>query len=163
MKSEHVCFTTNVKLRTSWLKYSNLSLLFTVLCCASVLCFAQSDRGSVSGIVTDPSGAGITGAIVTITNAAMGTQNSTVTTGAGDYTIPQLAAGKYSVTVVAPGFTTLVRNGITVSVGETARVDLILGVGEQKTTITVTGDAPLLQTDSPQNNIQVSTTDMNEL
>ena len=45
----------------SWLKYLNLSLMFIVLCCASVLCFAQSDRGSVSGIVTDPSGAGVIG------------------------------------------------------------------------------------------------------
>src|SRR6202043_4256510 len=42
-------------------------------------------------------------------------------------------------------------------------VDLVLGVGEQKTTITVTEDAPLLQTDSPQNNVEVSTNDMNEL
>src|SRR6266567_7213456 len=97
MKSEHVCFTTNVKLRTSWLKYLNLSLMFIVLWCTGVTCLAQTDRGSVSGAVTDPSGAGITGAKVTITNAAMGTQNSTVTTGAGDYTIPELAGGEYSV------------------------------------------------------------------
>ena len=149
--------------QASWLKYSNSSLLFIALCCANVLCFAQSDRGSVSGIVTDPTGAGITGAKVTITNAATGTQNSTVTTGAGDYTIPQLVEGVYSVTVVAPSFNTLIRNGITVSVGETARVDLKLGVGQSTATITVTADAPLLQTDSPQNNIEVSTNDMNEL
>src|ERR1700677_3236655 len=110
---------------------------------------AQSDRGSVSGTVTDPSGSGITGASITITNTAMGTQNSTVTTGVGEYTIPELPAGIYSVTVVAPGFTTLVRNGITVSVGETARVDLKLGVGQGTTTVTVTGDAPLPPTDSP--------------
>ena len=133
------------------------------LCCTGVTCLAQTDRGSVSGIVTDPSGAGITGAKVTVTNVAMGTQNSTVTTGAGDYTIPELVAGEYSVTVVTPGFTTLVRNGITVSVGETARVDLKLSVGQEKATITVTEDAPLLQTDSPQNNVEVSTNDMNEL
>jgi hypothetical protein len=134
-----------------------------LLCGTGPMCLAQSDRGSVSGIVTDPSGAGLTGAKVTITNAAMGTQNSTVTTGAGDYTIPQLSAGEYSLTVVAPGFSKLVRNGVTVSVGETARVDLKLGVGQETATITVTGDAPLLQTDSPQNNIEVSTNDMNEL
>ncbi len=163
MKSEHVCFTTKVKLRTSWLKYSNLSLMFIVLWCTGVTCLAQTDRGSVSGAVTDPSGAGITGAKVTITNAAMGTQYSTVTTGAGDYTIPQLVAGEYSVTVVAPGFSTLVRNGITVSVGETAHVDLKLGVGQETVNVTVTEDAPLLQTDSPQNNVEVSTNDMNEL
>jgi Carboxypeptidase regulatory-like domain/TonB dependent receptor len=149
--------------RRSWLKYLNLNLMFIVLCCAGVMCFAQSDRGSVSGVVTDPSGAGITGAKVTITNAAMGTQNSTVTTGAGAYTIPQLSAGVYSVTVVAPGFTKLVRNGITVSVGEVASVDLKLEIGQSTTTITVTEDVPLLQTDSPQNIIEVSTKDMNEL
>jgi hypothetical protein len=69
---------------------------------AGAFASAQSDRGSVSGIVTDPSGAGITGAKITITNTAMGTQNSTVATGAGQYTVPELAAGIYSVTVVAP-------------------------------------------------------------
>jgi hypothetical protein len=148
---------------TSWLKYSTLSLLFIVLCCAAVLSLAQSDRGSVSGIVTDPTGAGITGARVTITNAAMGTQNSTITTGAGEYTVPELPAGVYSVTAVEPGFATLIRNGVTVSVGETAHVDLKLSVGQGTATITVTADAPLLQTDSPQNNIEVSTNDMNEL
>src|SRR5580704_5469663 len=147
----------------SWLKFIHLSLMFMVLCCASVLCPAQSDRGGVSGTVTDPTGSGIVGAKVTITNVAMGTQNSTVTTGAGNYTMPQLAAGEYSVTVVSPGFSKLIRSGIKVSVGETANVDLKLGVGQAMTTVTVTADAPLLQTDSPQNNIEVSTTDMNEL
>src|SRR5258708_8170333 len=93
----------------------------------------------------------------------MGTQNSTVRSGAGAYTIPQLSAGVYSVTVVAPGFSKLVRNGITVSVGEVASVDLKLEIGQSTTTITVTEDAPLLQTDSPQNIIEVSTKDMNEL
>src|SRR5580704_189166 len=147
----------------SWLKFIHLSLMFMVLCCASVLCPAQSDRGGVSGTVTDPTGSGIVGAKVTITNVAMGTQNSTVTTGVGTYTIPELAAGQYSVTVIAPGFSTAIRNGITVSVGEVARVDLQLGVGQGTATVTVTGDAPLLRTDSPQNNVEVSTNDMNEL
>ena len=130
---------------------------------AGTFASAQTDRGSVSGTVTDPSGAGITKARVTVTNAAMGTQNSTVTTGMGEYTVPELPAGLYSVTVVAPGFSTLIRNGITVSVGETAHLDLQLGVGQGSETITVTEDAPLLQTDNVQNNIEVSTKDMNEL
>ena len=79
--------------KKAWLKFINLSLMFTVLCCASELCLAQLDRGSVSGVVTDPSGAGVAGARVTVTNTAMGTQNSTVTTGVGAYTIPELACG----------------------------------------------------------------------
>jgi hypothetical protein len=147
----------------SWFKYLNLKLMFIVLCCTGAMCFAQSDRGSVSGIVTDSSGAEIPGARVTITNTATGTQSSTVTTGAGNYTVPQVPAGVYSVTVVASGFNTLVRNGITVSVGETATVDLQLAVGRTTTSVTVTANAPLLQTDSAQNNVEVTTRDLNEL
>src|SRR5258708_14724187 len=145
----------------SWLKFINLSLM--LLGGARVVCFAQSDRGSVSGLVTDPTGAGINGAKVTITNAAMGTQSSTVTTGEGDYTIPQVSAGVYSVTVVAPGFSNLVHNGATVSVGETARVDLKLSVGQATPPIPVPRDAPLLQTDSPQNHLEVSPNACNDI
>jgi len=137
--------------------------MLIALCWAAATGFAQSDRGSITGIVTDSTGAGITGAKVTVTNNARGTQNSTVTTGAGNYTIPELAAGEYSVTVVAPGFHDMIRNGITVSVGETARVDLAMGVGQATATITMTAGAPLLQTDSPQNNVEVTTRDLNEL
>src|SRR5580700_161898 len=149
--------------RRNSLKHFPLSLVLITLCCASVLCFAQSDRGSVSGVVSDPSGSGIPGARITITNIAMGTQNSTVTTDTGNYTIPELAAGEYSVTVVAPGFGRMIRYGITVAVGETAQVDLKLGVGQVTSTITVTADASLLQTDSAQNNVEVTTKDLNEL
>jgi Carboxypeptidase regulatory-like domain len=149
--------------KESWLKFITLSLMFTVLCCSSQLCLAQLDRGSISGVVTDPAGSSIAGASITVTNTAMGTQSSTVTTGAGAYTVPELPAGHYSVTVSAPGFTKLIRNGITVSVGETATVDLQPTVGETTTSVTVNADAPLLQTDSPQNNVQVTARDMNEL
>ncbi|MFZ0302723.1 MAG: TonB-dependent receptor [Terracidiphilus sp.] len=147
--------------RINWLRY--LSLMFIVFCCTSVVCFAQLDRGSVSGTVTDPSGAAVSGAKVTVTNTDTGTQSSTVATDAGVYTIPDLPAGKYSVTVSAAGFEGLIRNGITVSVGETATVNLQLAVGQATSTITVTADAPLLQTDSAQINSEVTTRDLNEL
>ncbi|MGB6828858.1 MAG: carboxypeptidase-like regulatory domain-containing protein, partial [Terracidiphilus sp.] len=147
--------------RINWLRY--LSLMFIVFCCTSVVCFAQLDRGSVSGTVTDPSGAAVSGAKVTVTNTDTGTQSSTVATDAGVYTIPDLPAGKYSVTVSAAGFEGLIRNGITVSVGETATVTLQLAVGQATSTITVTADAPLLQTDSAQINSEVTTRDLNEL
>ena len=149
--------------KKAWFKFINLSVMFTVLCCGSQLCLAQLDRGSISGVVTDSSGSTIAGAQVTVTNTEMGTQNSTVTTGAGAYTIPQLAAGEYSVTVVATGFSQLIRNGITVSVGQTATIDMKLAVGQTTTSVSVTANAPLLQTDSPQNNVEVTTRDLNEL
>ena len=66
-------------------------------------------------------------------------------------------------TVIAPGLCQLIRSGITVLVGQTARVDLNMGVGHVTSTVTVTADAPLLQTDSAQNNVQVTTRDLNEL
>ncbi len=147
----------------SWLKFINLSLTFMVLCCASQLCFAQLDRGGISGVVTDSTGSVVAGASVTVTNVAMGTQNSTVTTVAGAYTVPQLAAGEYNVTVIAPGFSKLIRNGVTVSVGETATIDVQLTVGQATTSVTVTANTPLLQTDSAQNNVEVTTRDLNEL
>ncbi|HXP10329.1 MAG TPA: carboxypeptidase-like regulatory domain-containing protein, partial [Acidobacteriaceae bacterium] len=146
-----------------WLKLIHLSVMFTVLCCATQLCFAQLDRGGISGVVTDSAGSVVAGARVTVTNAGMGTQNSTVTTAAGAYTVPQLAAGDYNITVVATGFSTLIRNGITVSVGETATIDVQLTVGQATTSVTVTANAPLLQTDSAQNNVEVTTRDLNEL
>src|ERR1700722_16713718 len=145
------------------LKFIHLSLMFLVLGCASQLCFAQLDRGGISGVVTDSSGSVVAGGRGTVTNTAMGTQNSTVTNASGAYTVPQLAAGDYNITVVATGFSTLIRNGITVSVGQTATIDVQLTVGQATTSGTVTANAPLLQTDSPQNNVEVTTRDLNEL
>ena len=149
--------------KKGWVRFIQLCMIFMLLSCGSELCLAQLDRGSISGVVTDPSGSAIAGARITVTNTAMGTQNSTVTTASGAYTIPELAAGDYSVTVVATGFNQLIRNGVTVSVGETATVDLKLAVGQATTSVTVTANAPLLQTDSPQNNVEVTTRDLNEL
>src|ERR1700677_1931664 len=145
----------------SWLKFIHLGLMFVLLCCGSQLCFAQLDRGGISGVVTDSSGSVVAGARITVTNAAMGTQNSTVTTAAGAYTVPQLAAGDYNITVVATGFSTLIRNGITVSVGQTATIDVQLTVGQATTSVTVTANAPRPQTDSTMNNVEATSRDLN--
>src|SRR6202034_3974933 len=122
----------------SSLKFIHLILMCLALCCGSQLCFAQLDRGTISGVVTDPSGSAIPGARVTVTNAAMGTQNSTVTTGSGAYTVPELAAGRYKLRVVGPGFSPLTRKGITVSVGQTPTITLQRAVGQATTSVTVT-------------------------
>ena len=87
---------------------------------------AQSDRGSITGAIADAAGSSIPGASVTATNEGTGAQNHTATTGAGEYTIPELPAGTYSVTVEAPGFTKLIHSGITVSVNLNVRLDLTL-------------------------------------
>ena len=77
-------------------KFIHLTVIFMLLGCAIPSCLAQLDRGGISGVVTDSSGSVLAGAKVTVTNTAMGTQNSTVTTGAGAYTVPELPAGEYA-------------------------------------------------------------------
>jgi Carboxypeptidase regulatory-like domain len=129
----------------------------------NVLCLAQSDRGSITGSVTDPSGGTVPNVAVTATNEATGVQSHTVTTGDGYYTIPNLPAASYSLTVEATGFSKLIRNGITVSVDSALRVDLALTVGSTAATVTVTADAPLLKTENPENGIIVTTQDINSL
>ncbi|MGA3226688.1 MAG: carboxypeptidase-like regulatory domain-containing protein [Acidobacteriaceae bacterium] len=141
------------------LKFGLIALLFVSV----DVCLAQSDRGSITGSLTDPTGNVIPAAPVTATNEATGVQSRTVTTGDGYYTIPSLPAGSYSLTVQAPGFQKLIRNGITVSVDAAIRVDLVLTVGATSATVTVTEDAPLLKTENPENDIVVTSNDINEL
>jgi Carboxypeptidase regulatory-like domain len=140
-----------------------LTLAAIVFCCSPLPCLAQSDRGSITGSITDPAGGVMPAVPVIATNEATGVQTRTVTTGDGYYTIPSLPAGSYSLTVQAQGFQKLIRNGITVSVAAAVRVDLSLTVGSAAATVTVNEDAPLLKTENPQNDIVVTSTDINEL
>jgi hypothetical protein len=140
-----------------------VTVIAAMLCCSTLLCLAQADRGSLTGTIADTAGSVIPGAAVTATNSATGAQNSTVTTAAGEYVIPGLPTGSYSLTVEATGFTKLIHSGITVSVSTVVHLDLNLAVGSATSTVTVTGDAALLNTDSPQNNILVTASDFNEL
>lgn len=146
--------------KSGLLKISVTTLIFLGV---GIVCSAQSDRGSLTGVVNDPAGSAIPAASVTATNEGTGAQIHTVSTGAGDYTIPELPAGRYSLTVEAPGFSKLIRSGITVSVNLTARVDLSITMGSATATVNVTADAPLLKTESPENNITVTSNDINAL
>ncbi len=146
--------------RTSMFRVGFIALL---LLSFSVLCRAQSDRGNLTGAITDPSGGVVPALPVVATNEATGVQTRTVTTGDGYYTIPSLPAGSYSLTVQAPGFAKLIRGGITVSVDSTVRVNLVLAVGSTAATVTVNEDAPLLKTENPENDVVVTTQDINSL
>src|ERR1035438_5969066 len=85
----------------------------------TVAAFAQSDRGTISGSVTDPAGASVPGAKVTIKNVDTGSTFDTTTTSAGDFTVPSLPSGKYDVSVTAPGFKTANQNGVQVLLAQT--------------------------------------------
>ena len=132
--------------KESWLKSISLSLMFVTLCCASVLCFAQSDRGSVSGTVTDPSGAVISGATVTATSLSTGQERSATTDVSGSYKLSLLQAGAYSVKFAAPGFKTSEVSSITVSITETPVLNQKLEIGAQTSEVTVEATVETVQT-----------------
>src|SRR5262245_11499716 len=125
-----------------------LLIVFSVLLLGVSTLFAQSDRGTVTGSISDQSGAVIPGANVTATNTSTSTTYETVSTETGNYTLAQLPAGVYQLSVELPGFKKYVRQGITVLVATTLRIDVALEVGAATDEVTITADAPLLRTES---------------
>ena len=117
---------------------------------AALPCFAQLDRGTLTGIVTDPSGAVIPGAKVTIVNADTKAAYRTGTTGTGLYNMPALPSGNYTVTFQAPSFRMLERSNIEVRSTSTVRVDAVLEVGDVKETMQVNEAPARIETETPQ-------------
>jgi hypothetical protein len=128
--------------------------LATLLAAAGILCFmtpmiqAQTaTTGQIVGVVTDPSGALVTGAKVTLTSDA-GVRRETVTGGNGRYTFPLLDPGTYRLEVTVSGFATVKLEGIIVKITESTVMDVVLKVAGAPTTVSVTGQSPLVQTES---------------
>jgi hypothetical protein len=116
---------------------------------SSVLLFAQLNRGTITGTVSDNSGAVIPSVKMTIRNAATGAQYEAVSNESGQYTAANLPTGTYKITYEAPSFKKLERSGIELGVTQVLRVDAILEVGSVTESIAVTAETPRLQTDSP--------------
>ncbi len=115
---------------------------------------AQTAMGTITGLVTDTSGAVIPSAGVVARNIETGVQARTVTSTTGNYVIPNLVVGQYELTIASSGFKTWVRTGILLSSSESARVDAVLEVGAITERIEVRAEAPSLRTEST----EVSTT-----
>src|SRR5712692_584373 len=109
---------------------------------------AQVATGTFTGFVTDPSGAAIANAKVTITNEATNVSVSRQTNTDGLYIIPDLLPGFYTLRAEAQGFKTLVNTHIELTVGYTQRVNFKLDVGALNQVVTVEGQAPLVDTES---------------
>jgi hypothetical protein len=121
-----------------------LSLLIGGLLLLPAGAFAQEFRGTISGKVVDPGGAVVPGASIVVLETHTGAISRTKSDSAGEYFVPFLPPGDYSITVTAKGFEVLARKGITLQAKEHPIIDLALTVGSQSQTVTVTAEAPLL-------------------
>jgi hypothetical protein len=109
---------------------------------------AQTDRGTITGAISDPAGAVIPSASIEAKNVNTGAVYTAASTSTGNYTLAQLPAGVYQLSASVPGFKQYIRTGITVLVAQILRIDITLEVGNITETITVNADAPLLKTES---------------
>src|SRR3569833_1197543 len=125
--------------------------------------FAQIDRVTSTGQVKDQGGGVVPGAAMTATNTASGAQSKAATTDTGNYTIPALPAGTYSVAVEMKGFKKFVQDNVLIQVAATARVDASLEVGAATETVTVTADAGTLKTESAEQSTVIETDRINDL
>ena len=125
---------------------SLLVVIFLVFAASSLS--AQNIAGAILGTVTDRSGASMSNAPVTITNTDTNQSTRVTTNAAGAYEAPQLAPGSYAIQVAVAGFKTAIRRHIQLEVEKQLRLDFALEVGDTSTSITVNGEAPLVDSES---------------
>ncbi len=128
----------------------SLSLLMTVVLAIAVpRISAQGTTGSILGTVTDSTGAVVPNAQVSATNLETNFKRDAVTNGSGDYLIQLLPPGSYRVEVTAPNFKRFAQVGVMLELNRNARIDPVLAAGSVSETVSVTSDAPLVETTVP--------------
>jgi hypothetical protein len=117
-----------------------------LLLAAAAAILAQTPTGQILGVVKDPSGLAVPDAHVLVTNEANGQRIEARSNASGDYLVPSVLSGVYSVSAEKEGFKKAVRQGISVTSFQNVRVDVTLEVGAVTQSVVVTGDAPLVDT-----------------
>ena len=138
------------------LKYALAVLFCAVLGLLVPPASAQVYYGSIVGVVTDPSGAGVPNASVNIIDAANGQTRTVTSDSSGRFTISDIQAGTYNVKASAPGFKELDKDNVGVTINNVTRVDLPLEVGQLSEKVTVEGTALALQTDKADVHTEIS-------
>src|SRR5439155_1313091 len=110
------------------------------------LAFAQTATATIVGVVKDTSGALIPGVSITIKHTETGQTRTAISSGSGSYNVPLLPVGPYEISTMMPGFKQQVRSGINLVIGQQAVIDLTLEVGAAAEQITVSEEAPLVNT-----------------
>jgi hypothetical protein len=132
---------------TSGCKTLIAALVLSVGCIASALpAAAQTNLGTVSGTVSDPTGAKVPGAVITVTQVGTNYVTTGKSNDKGDYTIPFLNPGTYTVTVTAPTFKTETENSVVLTSGDNKEVDFSVKTGAASDTVTVLSENSLVDT-----------------
>ena len=126
------------------------SMVLALLACSSLYLAAQSTGGRIQGRVTDPSGAVVTGANVTLSNEQTGVQGTTQSDKSGDYSFPNVPVGTYNVEVNQAGFKKSLKRGITLELNQVITMNMALQLGATEEVVEVTSEAPLVDTTSTQ-------------
>src|SRR2546426_2269299 len=129
------------------MKKLQFCLVFLFLLLLALSAAGQVQNGTFTGTVTDPSGATIPNAKVTVTNLGTNLSVTTTTNSDGLYSVRDLPVGTYKITAEAKGFKTISNSGITLNAGTIARIDLKLQLGEAREVVEVTGEAPAVTTE----------------
>ena len=124
---------------------------------------AQSDRGTITGTIADPSGAVVPNAPIEARNVATGALYEASSTSTGNYTLPQVPTGSYELSVTVSGFKKYIRQNVALGVAQTLRLDVSLEVGATNESVTVTGAVPLLKTESGELSHNVTVQSLNQL
>ena len=141
-----------------------MKLRYVSLLLASALAlYAQTDRGTITGTVSDPAGAVVSSAPLVLANTGTGAQYQAATSETGNYTFGQLPIGNYTLTVTVPGFKTFIRQNLNVQAASTIREDIILDVGTAAESVTVTAEASMLKTETAEVATNVTSARLNSL
>lgn len=138
------------------------SLATLALCLFAALAFAQSNTGRLVGTVSSPDGV-IPGATVTVTDTQTGRVKTVVTSGEGNFSIPQLEVGSYSVTIGATGFKTFTATDVRIDIGKDYSLTPTLEVGAVTETVTVVAGADIINSTSGELSNTVSERQIKEL
>jgi hypothetical protein len=129
-----------------------LAIVLLLMLSAHRIWAQNTNTGEIKGSVTDPSGAAVANATVAITDVLTGVVTRVTTNGSGIYDVPSLLPGEYTVAVAAPGFEDYLRKGVVLQV-ETIAIDASLTVGTASEQVTVTAEAPQLETETSDSHV----------
>ena len=131
-------------MKTSHFRYVTFFFTFVITVLVAATAFGQEFRGSITGNVTDPNGAAVPGAAVTVKNVSTNVGSTTTSNSEGSYTVPFLVPGTYTVSATAAGFKTTTVQNVDVKVDSKLTVDLALQVGTTAE-VNIVADASVLE------------------